>query len=112
MRGTYTSPSLLSAVRQNRPSASFYKRQPVNATPLRPGPATHARSSRCRHPECTRSMKLLLFDIDGTLLLTHGVGRMAVEESLRRVLGETIPSDGISFSGKTDPQIFREILAH
>lgn len=57
-------------------------------------------------------MKLLLFDIDGTLLLTHGVGRMAVEESLRRVLGETIPSDGISFSGKTDPQIFREILAH
>ena len=55
-------------------------------------------------------MKLLLFDIDGTLLLTHGVGRRSVEEALLRVLGRPLSTEGVSFSGKTDPQIFAEVL--
>lgn len=53
---------------------------------------------------------LLLFDIDGTILHAHGTGREAVDEALRLVLGGGITSEGVSFSGKTDPQIFREIL--
>ena len=56
-------------------------------------------------------MKLLLFDIDGTILHTHGVGREAVEEALAGVLGRPVLTDGISFSGKTDPQILDEIMA-
>lgn len=55
-------------------------------------------------------MKLLLFDIDGTLLLTHGIGRRAVERSLSEVCGKTVDTSSISFSGKTDPQIIREVL--
>src|SRR5690625_5786874 len=56
-------------------------------------------------------MKLLLFDIDGTILLTHGIGRRAVEASLSELSGRRIDIIGILFSGKTDPQIIREVLA-
>lgn len=55
-------------------------------------------------------MKLFLFDIDGTILKTRGVGRRAVAHALTRVIGSTAPFDAVSFSGKTDPQIFWEIL--
>ena len=57
-------------------------------------------------------MKLLLFDIDGTILNTHGSGRRAIEEALGGVLGRPVEADGISFSGKTDPQIMSEVMAH
>lgn len=57
------------------------------------------------------SMKLLLFDIDGTLLHTDGTGRAAVERALEDVVGRPVTTDGVSFSGKTDPQIMREILS-
>ena len=52
-------------------------------------------------------MKLLLFDIDGTLLTTNGAGRPAVEAALAELVGRPISTKGVSFSGKTDPQIFR-----
>jgi phosphoglycolate phosphatase len=55
-------------------------------------------------------VKVLLFDIDGTLLLTHGVGRRAVELALTEVTGKPIDSTPISFSGKTDPQILIEVF--
>lgn len=53
---------------------------------------------------------VFLFDIDGTLLQSHGVGRRAVEHSLQERFGRTFDTSGVPFSGKTDPQIFREIL--
>lgn len=53
---------------------------------------------------------VLLFDIDGTLLQSHGVGRRSIEAALDRVLGGTFDTSDIWFSGKTDTQIFREIL--
>ncbi len=56
------------------------------------------------------SMKLLLFDIDGTLLTTNGAGRGAVEDALSALTGRAIAAEGLSFSGKTDPQILREVL--
>lgn len=54
---------------------------------------------------------LLLFDIDGTLMFTHGVGRASVAAALHTVFGKPLSTDAVSFSGKTDPQIFREVLA-
>jgi phosphoglycolate phosphatase-like HAD superfamily hydrolase len=56
-------------------------------------------------------MKLLLFDIDGTILHTRNHGRRLIESSLEEVLGRPVDTSRVSFSGKTDPQIFAEILA-
>ena len=55
-------------------------------------------------------MKLLLFDIDGTLVNAFGAGREAVEAAIQEVTGRPINADGLPFSGKTDPQITREML--
>jgi phosphoglycolate phosphatase-like HAD superfamily hydrolase len=54
-------------------------------------------------------MKLVLFDIDGTLLWTDGAGRRAVHDSLQEVFGVAVP-EGHEFDGKTDPQIVRELM--
>ena len=54
-------------------------------------------------------MKLILFDIDGTLLLSDGAGRRAIHRALREVFGATGPTD-YHFDGKTDPQIVRELM--
>jgi phosphoglycolate phosphatase-like HAD superfamily hydrolase len=54
-------------------------------------------------------MKLVLFDIDGTLLLSDGAGRRAIYRALREVYGATGPAD-YYFDGKTDPQIVRELM--
>lgn len=54
-------------------------------------------------------MKLVLFDIDGTLLLSDGAGRRAIQRALREVFGTTGPAD-FFFDGKTDPQIVRELM--
>lgn len=55
-------------------------------------------------------MKLILFDIDGTLLWTDGAGRRAVGAALRDVAGTTGPIDTYRLDGKTDPLIVRELL--
>jgi len=54
-------------------------------------------------------VKLVLFDIDGTLLLSDGAGRRAINRALREVFGTTGPPD-YYFDGKTDPQIVRELM--
>lgn len=54
-------------------------------------------------------MRLVLFDIDGTLLLSDGAGRRAIQRALREVFGATGPADH-HFDGKTDPQIVRELM--
>ena len=55
-------------------------------------------------------MTVLLFDIDGTLLQSHGVGRRCIEDAFEQVVGGRFDTSDIPFSGKTDRQIFREIL--
>ena len=55
-------------------------------------------------------MKLLLFDIDGTLLTTEGAARRAFHATLLEVYGTAGPIETHSFAGKTDPQIARELL--
>lgn len=54
-------------------------------------------------------MKLVLFDIDGTILLTDGAGKRAIHRALIDVFGGTGPEDH-RFDGKTDPQIVRELM--
>ena len=54
-------------------------------------------------------MRLVLFDIDGTLLTSEGMGRAA----MRRALGETFGSPGnpaYRYDGKTDKQIVRDVM--
>ena len=55
-------------------------------------------------------MKLLLFDIDGTLVHANGSGRVAIEQALADVFGQPISTEGVAFSGRTDPGIMRDIL--
>ena len=55
-------------------------------------------------------MKLVLFDIDGTLLSTEGAARRAFHSAMLDVYGTAGPIDTHSFAGKTDPQIARELL--
>ena len=58
-----------------------------------------------------RPRKIVLFDIDGTILWTDGAGRRAVFQALKEHFGETGPGQH-EFDGKTDPQIVRELLSH
>ncbi len=54
-------------------------------------------------------MRIALFDIDGTLLDSHGAGRRAVARALRAELGVDLDK-GLRLDGKTDPQIVGEAL--
>lgn len=54
--------------------------------------------------------KLLLFDIDGTLVLSKGAGREATVRSLMQVFGTDAGVKSLPFGGKTDLQILSEIL--
>jgi phosphoglycolate phosphatase-like HAD superfamily hydrolase len=52
----------------------------------------------------------VLFDIDGTLLSAKGVSAAALREALRRHFGTEGGIEGYDYSGKTDPQIVRELM--
>ena len=51
--------------------------------------------------------RLVLFDIDGTILLTAGAGRRAITRALHEVVGPVDAFADVRFDGKTDPQIVR-----
>ena len=55
-------------------------------------------------------MKLLLFDVDQTLINTGGAGIRALNRACQKLLSIENAMDGISPHGKTDPAIVREIL--
>lgn len=54
--------------------------------------------------------RLILFDIDGTLMSAGAAPKRAFRRALEDVFGTTGPIDHHEFSGKTDPQIARELL--
>jgi phosphoglycolate phosphatase-like HAD superfamily hydrolase len=56
-------------------------------------------------------MKLILFDIDGTLIWPDGAGRAAMYRALSEVFGVTGPTDSLPMAGKTDWQIISDLLA-
>ena len=55
---------------------------------------------------------LVLFDIDGTLLDTHGAGRAAFCCGLQRVTGIEDSLPYVSFAGNTDRRVLDEVAAH
>jgi len=68
-------------------------------------------SPALKRAEPARPRKLVLFDIDGTILWTDGAGRRAVFGALEEQFQAVLPGDH-RFDGKTDPQIVRELLRH
>lgn len=54
--------------------------------------------------------KLVLFDIDGTILLSAGAGRRAITAAMAAHVGDVRAFERVRFDGKTDPQIVAELL--
>ena len=54
--------------------------------------------------------RLVLFDIDGTLLSAAGVSAGALRDALVEHFGHEGSLPGYDYSGKTDPQIVRELM--
>lgn len=55
-------------------------------------------------------VKLVLFDIDGTLVRTNGAGMKAFEHAFEAEFGLRNAIAGVSFAGRTDVSLVREIL--
>jgi phosphoglycolate phosphatase-like HAD superfamily hydrolase len=56
--------------------------------------------------------KILLFDIDGTLLEPAGIGRLCYRRALEDVLGHSISTDHVEMAGRTDWQILNDLLTY
>lgn len=54
--------------------------------------------------------KLILFDIDGTLIRSNGAGRLTIAYALEKLFGTCGPLDDYNMSGKTDPRIITDLL--
>ena len=55
--------------------------------------------------------RLILWDIDGTLVWWGPIGRGVFDDAIHEVVGLDPSGHGVSMGGKTDPQIALEILA-
>lgn len=55
-------------------------------------------------------MRLVLFDIDGTLLVARGAGRRALALALKDVYGTAGDIDGYDLRGQTDPRIVFDVM--
>ena len=56
-------------------------------------------------------LRLLLFDIDGTLLLSGGAGMRALNQAFLELFGTANAFDGIPVAGRTDPLLLRDATA-
>lgn len=54
--------------------------------------------------------RLVLFDIDGTLLVSASAGRRSIEAIFREEFDDLSFFDHVRFDGKTDPQIVTELF--
>ena len=54
--------------------------------------------------------RLILWDIDGTLIRAGEIARSAFAAAIERVIGKAAAEHGVVMGGKTDPQIAHEIL--
>jgi len=59
-----------------------------------------------------QAVRLVLFDIDGTLIRTAGVGVAAFGRALTATFGRPDVTDRIRFGGRTDPSLVRELFGH
>ena len=58
-----------------------------------------------------KPIELILFDIDGTLVMTKGAGRTATKLAMLDVFGTAAGIDTHHFGGKTDWRTLHELLA-
>ena len=54
--------------------------------------------------------RILLFDLDGTLLLTGGAGVRALDRVFQELYGLRDAGRGVPFAGRTDLRIIRDIV--
>ena len=71
-----------------------------------PSPCSRAPMTTIHNPT------LVLFDIDGTLLVPHGAGRRSFIRAIEAVFGWRDDIEYISFAGATDILVLRQIFAH
>ncbi|HYV01938.1 MAG TPA: HAD family hydrolase [Actinomycetota bacterium] len=57
------------------------------------------------------SHRLILWDVDGTLVWTGPATRQAFDRAVASVLRQAVGDHEVSFGGKTDPQIALEIMS-
>jgi phosphoglycolate phosphatase-like HAD superfamily hydrolase len=55
---------------------------------------------------------LILFDIDGTLLLTQKAGIKAMQTAAQELFGSHVSFDGVDFAGRLDPLIWKAAAHH
>lgn len=55
-------------------------------------------------------MKLVLFDVDGTLITSRGAGRRAMRAALERVFGAAGGIDQYDLRGRTDTRIVHDVM--
>lgn len=67
------------------------------------------RAGRIRAAESSRVI-WILFDIDGTLLHAHGLGRNSFNRAFEDVYSRPDALDGIELAGATDCQVIRRVL--
>ena len=87
-------------------------------------PGTEARNSRARANRCQcrqrrdagavsredKTMRLLLFDIDGTLIRSQGLGRRALDQAFLERYGWDDATRDVSFLGSTDGGIVADVF--
>ena len=56
-------------------------------------------------------MKLVLFDVDGTLITSRGAGRRAMRLAFERVFGTAGAIDHYDLRGRTDTRIVHDVMA-
>ena len=56
-------------------------------------------------------LRLVLFDIDGTLISTDGIAKRTFGEAFTELFGATVGVLSYDFAGKTDQQIYREVCS-
>jgi phosphoglycolate phosphatase-like HAD superfamily hydrolase len=51
----------------------------------------------------------VLFDIDGTMLMTQRAGTQAMQEAARKLFSPSFTFDGVEIAGRLDPLIWRDV---
>src|SRR3954470_14357975 len=81
-----------------------------NRRPKGRAPATFAPKAEASDTDASRAA-LILFDIDGTLVLTGGAGRRAMSLAFEDVLGVRDAFNGVPMAGRTDAWILSDAFA-
>jgi len=57
-------------------------------------------------------IRLVLFDIDGTLIRTRGIGGRSFGATFKTVFAQQHKPESVSFAGRTDSSLLREFFGH